>query len=224
MQQADYVTAAQLSQLNYVAGSGADTLWVKAYDGTLWSNWSSAFTVTPGPDQAPVTTASNVILDHSQTSVAASSLFAVNDPEGDTITQYDVWNSGTGGGHFELNGQALGANQHNYVTAAQLSQLSYVAGTGADTLWVRASDGTKWSGWTSGGFTVNRPDQAPVTTASNVILDHGQTSLAASSLFTANDPDQADTITQYAVWNSGTGGGHFELNGQALGVRARPTM
>ena len=157
--------------------------------------------MTPGPDQAPVTTASNVILDHSQTSVAASSLFAVNDPEGDTITQYDVWNSGTGGGHFELNGQALGANQHNYVTAAQLSQLSYVAGTGADTLWVRASDGTKWSGWTSGGFTVNRPDQAPVTTVSNVILDHGQTSLAASSLFTANDPE-GDTITQYAVWNS----------------------
>ena len=164
--------------------------------------------------QKAIVSASNTTLNHSQTTVAASSLYTVSEPDNVPITQYDVWNSGTGGGHFELNGQALAVGQANHLTAAQMSQLSYVAGSGADTVYVRAFDGTMWSNWSS-AFTVNRPNQAPVTTASNVILDHSHTLVAASSLFTANDPE-GDTITQYDVWNKGTGGGHFELNGQAL--------
>ena len=61
---------------------------------------------------------------------------------GSAATQYDFWDTGGGGGHFVLNGMALGANQDNIITAAQLAQLSYQSGSGADTLWVRANDGT----------------------------------------------------------------------------------
>src|SRR5207302_343288 len=41
-----YVSASQLAQTTYQSGSGTDTLWVRAYDGTLWSAWSASFTVT----------------------------------------------------------------------------------------------------------------------------------------------------------------------------------
>jgi probable HAF family extracellular repeat protein len=56
--------------------------------------------------------------------VGGAAAFSVSDPDGEAITQYDFWDTGTGGGHFVLNGQALGTNQDNVVTAAQLPQLS----------------------------------------------------------------------------------------------------
>jgi len=53
-------------------------------------------------------------------------------------------------------------------------------------------------------------DRAPVVTASNVTLSTGHTTVAASSLFSATDPD-GNTITTYAFED--TGSGHFVLNG-----------
>ncbi len=55
-------------------------------------------------------------------------------------------------------------------------------------------------------------DRAPVVTVANVALNSGLTTVAASSLFTASDPD-GDAITTYAFKD--TGNGHFVLNGVA---------
>ena len=46
-------------------------------------------------------------------------------------------------GTLLLNNQPLGANQDNYVSASQLAQTTYQSGSGADTLWVRVSDGAR---------------------------------------------------------------------------------
>jgi hypothetical protein len=151
------VGAAQLSQLSYQSGSGTDTLWVRASDGMLWSNWSNGFTVTAPLDTGPVVTATNAsIKSFPNQSFAASSLISYSDPFGSPATQYDFWDSGAGGGHFVLNGNALPSNQDNIISAAQLSQLSYVVGTGSDTLWARANDGTVWGAW-SKSFTISDP-------------------------------------------------------------------
>jgi serralysin len=150
-------------------------------------------------------------------SFAASSLFTAVDPDGDPITNYAFWNSGVGGGHFVLNGSAEPVNKEVDITAAQLAQLSYQSGSGGDTLWVKASDGSKWSAW-SPGFTVDAPiDPGPVITAANTMLSKGQTTITASSLFTATDPLSLP-ITKYAFWDSGTAGGRFVLNGVAQGT------
>jgi hypothetical protein len=45
LQQAVTVSAAQLSQTTYQSGAGIDTLYVKASDGSLWSDWKS-FNIT----------------------------------------------------------------------------------------------------------------------------------------------------------------------------------
>ncbi|MCP3416203.1 hypothetical protein NLM16_19090 [Bradyrhizobium brasilense] len=210
------VAAANLSQVSYVFGPGGstpDTLYVRANDGSTWSTWT-AFTATPGPDIAPVVTASNVTALHGQTSALASSLFSVSDNESDTITQYAFWDTG-GNGHWVVNGVAQSAGVEIDVAAANLSQVSYVFGPGGstpDTLYVRANDGSKWSTWTA--FTATPgPDVAPVVTASNVTALHGQTSALASSLFSVSD-NESDTITQYAFWDTG-GNGHWVVNGVA---------
>jgi hypothetical protein len=217
--QHNYVTPAQLAQTTYQSGAGTDTLWVRAGDGTEWSAWSSAFTVTGPMDSGPVVTpvSGNVSAAHNQ-SFAVSTLFTASDPFNDPITSYDVWNTGAGGGHFVLSNQPLAANQDNYLTPAQLAQATYQSDSGADTLWVRASDGTEWGPWST-ALTVTGPlDPGPAVTplSASTTVPENQ-SLAASSLFTASDPF-GDPITAYDVWDTGAGGGHFVSNGLMLGA------
>jgi hypothetical protein len=50
---------------------------------------------------------------------------------------------------FALNGAVLGNSQDNIVSASQLSQMTYQAGSGTDRLWVRANDGTTWGAWSN---------------------------------------------------------------------------
>src|SRR5207248_2951175 len=132
----------------------------------------------------------------------------------DAITQYDFWDTGGGGGHFLVNGVTQPTNSDVYVTAEQLAQTMYQSGNGIDTLRVRAHDGTQWSEWspsfTVSAQTVNTP---PVVTVSNsnITASPGQ-AFAASSLFTARDPD-GDAITQYDLWDTGGGSARFRVNG-----------
>jgi hypothetical protein len=51
-----------------------------------------------------------------------------------------------------------GTNQDNVFTAAQLSQVTYKAGSGTDTLWVRVNDGSGFGPWST-PFTVSDPPQ-----------------------------------------------------------------
>ena len=108
---------------------------------------------------------------HGETSTLATTLFTASDPDGDTITQYAFWDTG-GNGHWVVNGVAQAANTEIDVSAANLSQLSYVfgpTGSAPDTLYIRANDGFLWGAWTA--FTATPgPDQAPVVTAPNVTV------------------------------------------------------
>ncbi len=183
------LTAAQLAQTSYVAGSAADQLYVRANDGTAWSTWQP---FTAGP-VAPVVTTSNAAIAAGH-SVAASSLFTASDPDGGTITIYDFYDL-SGNGHFVVNGVTQGTAVEIDLTTAQLAQTSYVAGSAADQLYVRANDGTAWSAWQP--FTAG--PVPPVVTASNAAIAAGH-SVAASSLFTASDPD-GGTITTYEFYD-----------------------
>ena len=214
--QDNYISAAQIADTTYQSGSAADTLWVRVSDGALWSAWSQSFTVTAPIDTGPlvVPVSTNISATHDQ-SFAVSTLFLASDPFGDAITEYDFWDTGTGGGHFLRNNQALGANQDNYVSAAQLAQTTYQSGSGADTLWVRVSDGSKWSPW-SQSFTVTAPvDTGPVVNSVTSILTTAGQIFATSALFTTSDPF-GDAIEQYDFWDTGAGGGHFAINGRPL--------
>jgi hypothetical protein len=214
--QDNYISAAQIADTTYQSGSGADTLWVRASDGALWSAWSQSFTVTAPIDTGPVVVpaSTNISATHNQ-SFAVSSLFLASDPFGDAITEYDFWDTGTGGGHFLLNNQPLGANQDNYVSATQLAQTTYQSGSGADALWVRVSDESEWSPW-SQSFTVTAPvDTGPVVNSVTSILTTAGQIFATSALFTTSDPF-GDAIEQYDFWDTGAGGGHFAIIGRPL--------
>ena len=219
-----YLTPAQLAETTFVAGPGGTSgtsydLWVGAYDGTAWTspNWTE-FHVNVAAYQPPVVTASNVTVASGAT-IAASSLFTASDPEGQPITYYGLYDNTPGAGYFDVNGVAEPALKALYLTPAQLAETTFVAGPGGTSgtsydLWVGAYDGTAWTSpnWTE--FHVNvAAYQPPVVTASNVTVASGAT-IAASSLFTASDPE-GQPITYYGLYDNTPGAGYFDVNGVA---------
>ncbi|OKO75868.1 hypothetical protein AC628_19205 [Bradyrhizobium sp. NAS96.2] len=148
------VTAAQLSSTSFQSGSGSDDLWARAYDGVAWGPWKE-FHVTAPIDHAPIVSASDFHATANQ-SVAATNLFSVTDSDGDSIAQYQFWDStsSAGSGHWSIGGNAQPANTAINVSAGQLASTSFQGGTITDDLWVRASDGMMWSAWQEFHFIV----------------------------------------------------------------------
>ncbi|MBR0832024.1 M10 family metallopeptidase [Bradyrhizobium manausense] len=153
------VTAAQLAQTTFVAGGGGsvDDLYVKVYDGQDYSGggFYSNFHISVA-NHAPVLTipSANVTATAGQT-FAASSLFSASDADNDTLTYYLYDNSpAASSGHFVVNGTVVPSGTGYAITAAQLAQTTFVAGSGgsSDDLYVKVFDGQDYSG---GGFYSN---------------------------------------------------------------------
>ena len=208
------LTPAQWNNTVYQSGSGDDVLKVRASDGTLFSD-TATVTVDAPLDQGPVISpiAANIVATLRGHIFTRPELFTASDPDGDTITQYELRSSGTGGGRWIVNNIVQPNQQNIFVTPTQLGQTVFASGPGADKLQVRASDGVQWGDWTP--FTVTgKPDQAPVVTYQFgppnefTVKHHGDYYFAFNqsdlphSLFTASDPD-GDTITKYEVWADG---------------------
>jgi hypothetical protein len=204
------VDAANLSQVSYTFGAKPDTLFIKAFDGMTWGEWTP-FTATAGPNLAPTVTVSNLMGVHGQATVAADGLFTVADADGDTITKYAFWDR-EGNGHWNIDGVAQPAYTEIGVDAANLSQVSYTFGAKPDTLFIKAFDGMTWGEWTPFTATAG-PNLAPTVTVSNLTGAHGQATVAADGLFTVADAD-GDTITKYAFWDR-EGNGHWSIDGVA---------
>ena len=137
------------------------------------------------------------------------------DLDGDKLTVTGVSDVANGAGSV---GSSL-AGVYGHLTLNADGSYSYVADnssainsalTGShlqDAFTYTVSDG---NGGTATGTLTITLDRAPVVTASNVVLGAGQTSVVASSLFSASDPD-GDAISTYGFMD--TGSGHFVLSG-----------
>src|SRR5581483_3948940 len=204
-------SAHQVADLEFQTSSLGSTHFAVSGDGAN----GVIVTIDPPP---PVVTTSNLAENPLQT-LAASSLFTVSDPSGYAITKYDFWDrtSDPASGHFYFNGVLVPDHTELVVTAAQLSEVTFVTGTDGNALEVRAFDGVNWSAsdsqlWAPFNVNINSPPP-PVVTTSNLAENPLQT-LAASSLFTGRDPS-GYAITKYDFWDrtSDPASGHFYFNG-----------
>ena len=213
-----------MSEVTFVTGTDSNALEVRAFDGVSWSAADNAlwapFNVTITTPPPPVVTTSNLTENPGQT-LAALSLFTVSDPDSLAITEYQFWDrtSDLASGHFYFNGVEVADHTVLDVTAAQLSEVTFVTGTDPTALEVRAFDGVSWSAadnavWAPFNVNINvTVPPAPIVTTSNLSEAPHQT-LAASSLFTVSDPDSL-AITEYQFWDrtSDPASGHFYFNG-----------
>jgi VCBS repeat-containing protein len=182
---------------------------------------SYSATSTVDVDRAPIA-ANNAATDvpgATITTTAATGVLAnASDLDGDSLTITAVNDTSHGAGTV---GTSL-AGAYGHLTLNSNGSYSYVAdntaaiasaATGShlqDIFNYTVSDGS--GGMANESLTIAL-DRTPVVTAANVTLNIGQTTIAASSLFSATDPD-GNTITTYAVED--TGPGHFVLNGTTV--------
>lgn len=215
------LTAAQLAQTTFVAGSVADDLFVLASDGLLLSD-SKQIHIDAAANHGPVlTTPANVSANPGQV-LLTSNLFGATDADNNALTYfvYDA-NADANSGHFVVDGAILAAGVSHTLTAAQLAQTTFVAGTVSDDLFVLASDGLLLSN--SIQVHVGSNHAPSLTGLANVTANVGQV-LSASDLFSATDVD-GDVVT-YFVYDgtSNPDSGHFVLNGVALSAGVNYTL
>jgi hypothetical protein len=154
------LTASQFSQLKYVAGSGVgtETISIKAYDGSQWSTVSSTTAKTTAPLKPPTVTAASRSATEGQTLAGSSLIASTSDPNGKAIATYALMDSGKDGTLY-YNGTKLTAGTWYDYTAAQLAEVTWVAGSsvGSDSVSIEVSDGGAFSAASVSTLTVSAP-------------------------------------------------------------------
>ncbi|MGD0184413.1 MAG: C2 family cysteine protease [Roseiarcus sp.] len=150
----------------------------------------------------PTVTAASQSLYEGQ-SVAASSLIASTTvPAGKSITEYAISDSGTDG-HLVYNGVTLAKGTWYDFTAAQLAQVTYVAGstTGTDKVSIEVSDG--------GAFSAASVATITVTAAPSIVSQLKDPGIAAdvAKLMVNNSLTYANVLTILQDAAASEGGG-----------------
>ena len=205
------VSAAQLAQTTFTAGLVSDDLFVNVYDGFAFSG-PQEFHVNVPPNHAPTLGAPDLSVARGQV-ISASSLFSANDADGDSLLFFFYDNSpDSGSGHFTVNGVVQAAHTTFAVSAVQLAQTTFTAGSlTSDDLFVNVHDGVAFSGPQE--FHVNVPaNHAPTATAGDQSASRGQI-FNASSLFSANDADGDNLLYFFYDTSADPASGYFTVNG-----------
>jgi hypothetical protein len=208
-----FVTAPNFELPTDVGGDNVYDVIVQVSDGHGGLDTQAiAVTVCDVVESAPTVAASDQAATRGQV-INASSLFSASDADGDNLL-YSFYDNtlDPASGHFTVNGMVQAAGTTFAVTAAQLAQTTFTAGTAtSDDLFVNVWDGSAFSGPKE--FHVNVPaNQAPTVTAPDFSASKGQL-IAASSLFSANDAD-GDSLLYFFYDNSAAAtSGHFTVNG-----------
>ena len=180
--QAMTVSAAQLSQLTFVAGSppsGAvpDVLEVSAADAGGFGAFTT-FTVNAAqfaPGSGVPDYNGRQSRGHGWHDIRCREPVQRYPPAGGTIVSYELVDTTPNSGTWTLDGVVEPANQALDVTAAQLSELSFQTNFAAATIMVRANDGSQWSNYAT--FQI-QPELNPAPAsdaASDMILERGAT-------------------------------------------------
>ena len=210
------VSAAQLANLSFVAGTIDDDLAMQLADdkGAL----SAAVGFHVHVNHAPVLTGpASIVTATGGQSLQVSSLFSATDAEGDALTFFfEDETVAANSGHFVLNGTAIAQGAGFNVSAAQLANLSFVAGNIDDNLAMQLAD-NRGALSAAAGFQVHITNHAPVLTVpSSTVTGHANQSLQASSLFNATDADGDPLYYFFQDGTSAADSGHFVLNGTAI--------
>ncbi len=118
----------------------------------------------------PSVTLSNVALTLNNSMPLSTMIVSLNDPNGDTVTGYEVTDEGGDSGYFMVNGAAVGKGQEVYVPLNNLGSCRYVAGSapGIETIEIAPYDATTGSYTNSilQAFTVTSPHANDLTHSS----------------------------------------------------------
>jgi hypothetical protein len=216
------ITANQLNSLVYNSGSevSKELIRVQAFDGTSWSDISSAWVYSVLAN----TTKPNIITIPVQVvafeTIQAIDYVAGQDPDGWPILKYMLRDRkvAKNSGYFTIDGVAQAENSWFEIDAADLSKVAYVGAITGQTenIDIKAFDGVDWSDVKTVLATtlanLNRPVVSPAT---HTLPE--DFSVPLDSLFSWTDAD-GNTAKAYRFYDTspGAGSGNIALEGVAL--------
>lgn len=210
------IIAAELPLLRFVGGfpgGNNDTVAIQAFDGFTFSEIETA-TIRTSARPTVVSTGTGVL---SGDSVLASTLFDVQDSDGDTPVTYFINDKSTAAdtGFFTLDGNRLASASFTQLNAAQFARLRYVGGsrTRNETISVQVFDGFEFSAITD--FLVATTTR-PTLSVTGASVFPGR-SIDVSSLVNFQDVD-GDAPVAYRVLDRFVSDltGNFVLDGNSL--------
>ncbi|HMA51213.1 MAG TPA: DUF4214 domain-containing protein, partial [Magnetospirillaceae bacterium] len=167
----------------------------------------------------PVITALAPISVQAAGSATIAGDFSAQDPAGKTVTTYQLYDTGTGS--FTVAGTAASAHSSATaltISAANMATASFSPGSGtADTVMIRAFNGSYWGDWQSLTVNVGSGAAAPTlaVTQTDIVVRTG-TQASLSSLVSASAGAGASPIASYTIYDPNLGewgSGHIVLNG-----------
>jgi streptogramin lyase len=140
-------TDGHFSEFGVPTGGSAPFGIVTGSDGNIWFTEFAGNKIGEANPPPVVTVPNSSVQATSGQVFQASSLFSASDADHDTLT-YTFYDATSGNGHFALNGQVEPNGQSFSVSAANLPNLTFVAGqSGSDTLSIAVSDGHTLTDW-----------------------------------------------------------------------------
>lgn len=210
------ITAAELPLLRFVGGFPGgitDQVSVQAFDGFSFSEIQTIDVRTSAPSTI-VSTEANVL---SGETILASTMFNVNDVDGDSPVTYFITDKSpaANSGYFELDGNRLTSASFTQLSAAEFARLRYRGGsvTRTETIGVQVFDGFEFSAITD--FSVQTTSKPSLTLTNATVFP--RRSIDVSSLVSFNDSD-GDAAVGYRLLDrfASTLTGNFELDGNRL--------
>lgn len=187
------------------ASSGAELMFVRAFDGTDWGEWDPIIFSTT-PNTRPVATINDHSLSINQWS-RVDSWISSSDPDGDSVVQYQFYDAGAdaNSGYFWTpNNPHHAANTPITVNAADVDDVWLRGGvtSGSELMFVRAFDGLEWGEWDQFIF-----NSTPNTASVAAITDHSlriNEGVRVDSWISHVDAD-GDSAIQYQFYDAGAG-------------------
>ena len=162
----------------------------------------------------PTVTTKNITLNVNATVLASTLISTVSSPTNLFISKYDFQDQGGDGGYFSLNGVKQADGVWITVTAYNLPNLTYTAGStnGTEQLFVGVYD-VQWSNAVA-LIETTKALALPLITASNISIYVNSAIQISNLIKSVSDPNNLP-ITLYAFRDSGGSGGYLSVNGAA---------
>nr|WP_294565532.1 putative Ig domain-containing protein [uncultured Rhodopila sp.] len=188
-------------------GSASDVLVAAPHAASQeWSGVSGSSVVIYELDTPAVTASAGADYLFAGASQSLGSLFSAADPAGKTIAEWQVYDTAAEDSFSYNGGRGQAHSAATAITSASLASVSLLAGSGpaADTLEVRAFNGSYWGDWASLAVTVTAGPKAPVLNAQTAAQTWvaGQSISLALAANTFADP-QAQPLTYKAALSGG---------------------
>jgi hypothetical protein len=207
------VAASDLASVQVRGGTagGLETFWVRAFDGTSWSQWDT-FLLTTSPNNLPIATISDHAVDINEW-IQIKNWLSYSDADGHAAIKYEFSDGGTdaSSGYFWTPSDPHHpANTSFEVAASDLANVWVRGGTadGSENMSVRAFDGIEWSSWHTFTFTT-LPNNLPIATIDDHSVSINQWTQVHNWLSYSNADGLAATKYQFLDGGSDANSGYF---------------